>query len=46
MDKNKLNYEAPVAEIWEVKTECGILTVSGVEASRDSYGTAEQQDWN
>lgn len=41
----KAKYEAPTTDVWEVKTERGILQVSNVEATRDGYGTATTEEW-
>ena len=41
-------YEAPTAEVLEVKMECNLLVVSpGVQGTRgDTYGTAINEDWD
>ena len=40
-------YEAPMAEVLEVKMECNLLVVStGVQSTRGDYGTANTEDWD
>lgn len=31
--------------VYEVRRQCGVLLSSGVDASRNGYGTAVEDDW-
>ena len=48
MNNYRQAYEAPETIVIVVNTENGILTVSGegTNASRNSYGTAEPENWD
>ena len=41
----KAKYEAPSTDVLEMSMERNLLQASGVEATRDSYGTATTEDW-
>ena len=48
MKTNKKQFEFPVTNLVEVVIQSGILQDSpqGVQGSRRSYGTAEEQSWD
>jgi len=41
----KKDYEKPVMQVFELK-QTGILMTSGLGATRDAYGDAEQLTWD
>ena len=45
MDDNKQIYEAPVMSVKELTPECAILQDSFSDASRNSYGREQSEDW-
>ncbi|MBR5043407.1 MAG: hypothetical protein IKX67_09255 [Bacteroidales bacterium] len=45
MNEKQQMYEAPVTQFIVVKTKGGILQGS-IKATRDSYGSAQTDEWN
>ncbi len=41
----KRTYTAPQMRVYEVRRQCGVLLSSGVDATRNGYGDAIEDDW-
>ena len=46
MNNKEQFYETPATDVLEMSMEQNLLQASDIEATRESYGTAEQQDWD
>ena len=46
MNEKKQEYEAPIAEAWVLTLETEFLTISGGKAGRNSYISAESEEWD
>jgi len=40
------DYQKPTMKVVKLQQQTHLMAGSGVDATRDSYGTAQEDDWN